>query len=69
MTEPVTRTCIRLGRALRLLLDASDEEREWRGSASQLTVIEQATADHPAHRFASVEAMAQAWHDVGPRLR
>jgi serine/threonine protein kinase len=65
-----TRTTVYvLGRALRLLLDASDEEREWRGSASQLTVIEQATADHPAHRFASVEALARAWHDVGPRLR
>ncbi|MCX4666498.1 serine/threonine protein kinase [Streptomyces sp. NBC_01381] len=50
-----------LGRVLRLLLDAGDDERKWRGSLSQLKVIERATASDAADRFASVEALFQAW--------
>lgn len=53
-----------LGRALRLLLDAGDEERAWRGSPAQLAVIRRATADTPAHRYGSVEALTQAWRGV-----
>lgn len=67
-TIDVRTTVYALGRALRLLLDAGDEEREWRGSASQLMVIERATADDPAHRFAAVEALAQAWRAASPWL-
>ncbi|MGW0711254.1 serine/threonine protein kinase [Streptomyces sp. NPDC002643] len=67
-TIDIRTTVYVLGRALRLLLDAGDEEREWRGSASQLAVVERATADDPAHRFASVEALAQAWCVAVPRL-
>lgn len=53
-----------LGRTLRLLLDAGDEEQEWRGSPSQLSVIERATSGDPARRFASVEALIRAWRGV-----
>ncbi|GGZ70183.1 serine/threonine protein kinase [Streptomyces bluensis] len=66
-TIGVRTTVYVLGRALRLLLDAGDEEREWRGSASQLAVIERATADDPARRFASAEALARAWRAADPR--
>lgn len=57
----VRTTVFVLGRALRLLLDAGDEERTWRGSPAQLAVIERATAREPAHRYVSVEALTQAW--------
>lgn len=67
-TIDVRTTVYVLGRALRLLLDAGDEEREWRGSASQLTVVGRATAGDPAHRFPSVEALVQAWRAAGPSL-
>jgi serine/threonine-protein kinase len=53
-----------LGRALRLLLDAGDEEQGWRGSPSQLAVVGRATTRDPAHRYASVDALVQAWHAV-----
>ncbi|MFG2334446.1 serine/threonine protein kinase [Streptomyces sp. NPDC048604] len=51
-----------LGRTLRLLLDAGDEEQQWRGSASQLAVVEGATAPAPHHRFPTIKALVQAWH-------
>lgn len=57
-----TRTTVHaLGRALRLLLDAGDEERHWRGGAAQLAVIERATAADRADRHPSVEALTQDW--------
>ncbi|MEU9396439.1 serine/threonine protein kinase [Streptomyces sp. NPDC048324] len=52
-----------LGRVLRLLMDAGDEERAWRGSGAQLAVIGRATATDPAHRFSSVDALVRAWRD------
>ncbi|SEC16607.1 serine/threonine protein kinase [Streptomyces sp. 2314.4] len=60
-TIDIRTTVFVLGRALRLLLDAGDDEQEWRGSPPQLEIIERATASDPAYRFASVEALVQAW--------
>ncbi|MFJ8075142.1 serine/threonine protein kinase [Streptomyces sp. NPDC096176] len=60
-TIDIRTTVFVLGRALRLLLDAGDDEQEWRGSPPQLKVIERATASDPADRFASVKALVQAW--------
>ncbi|MGX1668561.1 serine/threonine protein kinase [Streptomyces sp. NPDC055400] len=60
-TIDIRTTVFVLGRVLRLLLDAGDDERKWRGSSSQLKVIERATASDPADRFASVKALARAW--------
>ncbi|MFI6489206.1 serine/threonine protein kinase [Streptomyces sp. NPDC050564] len=60
-TIDIRTTVYVLGRVLRLLLDAGDEEQEWRGSPSQLAVIEHATAADPADRFTSVKALTQAW--------
>lgn len=51
-----------LGRTARLLLDAGDEERAWRGTAAQLGVLERATRPEPAERFAGVREFADAWH-------
>ncbi|MEI5523594.1 serine/threonine protein kinase [Streptomyces brasiliscabiei] len=51
-----------LGRTARLLLDAGDEERAWRGTAAQLGVLERATHPDPAERFAGVREFAEAWH-------
>lgn len=50
-----------LGRTLRLLLDAGDEERQWRGTPEQLRVVRRATATAPEHRFSSVRALVDAW--------
>ncbi|MFD9601272.1 serine/threonine protein kinase [Streptomyces sp. NPDC059970] len=55
-------TVFNLGRALRLLLDAGDEEEQWRGTPHQLSVIRRATAADPPARFPSVRALADAWH-------
>lgn len=62
-----TRTTVHvLGRTARLLLDAGDEERAWRGTAAQLGVLERATRPDPAERFASVRGFAEAWRGVAP---
>lgn len=58
-----------LGRALRLLLDAGDEERAWRGSSDQLAVITRAAARNPAERFMSVAVLQQAWRGAGGSAR
>lgn len=55
-------TVFTLGRALRLLLDAGDEEKQWRGTSGQLAVIEKATAAAPECRFHSVHSLVNAWH-------
>ncbi|MET8979069.1 serine/threonine protein kinase [Streptomyces sp. NPDC004539] len=47
-----------LGRALRLLLDAGNEEREWRGTEAQAAVISRATRENPEERFADVRELA-----------
>ncbi|WP_406126185.1 serine/threonine protein kinase [Streptomyces sp. NBC_00989] len=54
-------TVYALGRAARLLLDAGDGERAWRGSAGQLAVLERATRSDPAERFAGVREFTEAW--------
>ncbi|MFE9633417.1 serine/threonine protein kinase [Streptomyces sp. NPDC006463] len=60
-----TRTTVfNLGRTLRLLLDVGDEERGWRGTPSQLAVIERATSTEPGGRFPSVWSLADAWRAV-----
>ncbi|MFD6936199.1 serine/threonine protein kinase [Streptomyces goshikiensis] len=55
-------TVFNLGRALRLLLDADDEEKQWRGTPSQLAAIKKATAAEPERRFHSVRSLVTAWH-------
>ncbi|WP_327729577.1 serine/threonine protein kinase [Streptomyces sp. NBC_00487] len=55
-----------LGRIARLLLDAGDEERAWRGTAAQLAVLERATRPDPAERFARVQGFAEAWRGAAP---
>ncbi|MFI5542683.1 serine/threonine protein kinase [Streptomyces sp. NPDC051815] len=58
-------TVFNLGRALRLLLDAGDEETQWRGTPAQLAVIVQATAPEPQNRLPSVGALIDAWQAAG----
>ncbi|WP_055525992.1 hypothetical protein [Streptomyces graminilatus] len=50
-----------LGRAVRLLLDAGTEERQWRGTAGQLAVVERATREDPGERFTGVGEFVAAW--------
>lgn len=57
-------TVFTLGRTIRLLLDAGDEEQAWRGSAEQLAVVRRATHPEPDARYPSVQALADAWHDA-----
>ena len=55
-------TVFNLGRTLRLLLDAGDEETRWRGTPGQLAVTRRATAADPRARHPSVRALTEAWH-------
>lgn len=60
-----TRTTVfTLGRAARLLLDAADEERAWRGTPQQLAVVERATFPNPDDRYRTVHDFAAAWRGV-----
>ncbi|MET9814063.1 serine/threonine protein kinase [Streptomyces sp. NPDC006355] len=62
-----TRTTVHaLGRALRLLLDAGDEERAWRGTAARLEVVARATHPDPAERFRDVGELTAAWRRSVP---
>lgn len=54
-------TVYTLGRMARLLLDAGDEERAWRGTALQRKVIEQATCADPPHRYPTVRQFVGEW--------
>jgi serine/threonine protein kinase len=54
-------TVFNLGRAIRLLLDAGDEERAWRGTPEQLAVVARATLEQPFERYPTVAALAAAW--------
>ncbi|MDX3383553.1 serine/threonine protein kinase [Streptomyces niveiscabiei] len=56
-----------LGRALRLLLDAGDGERAWRGTPAQSAVLERATREAPGERFADVRELAAAWRTTEGR--
>lgn len=57
-----TRTTVfTLGRTARLLLDAGDEERAWRGTPAQQAVIVRATRSDPEERFEDVHRFADAW--------
>ncbi|WP_406445174.1 serine/threonine protein kinase [Streptomyces sp. NBC_01613] len=49
-----------LSRTARLLLDAGDDERAWRGTAGQLAVVERGTRADPGERFAGVRELAAA---------
>ncbi|MEV0220516.1 serine/threonine protein kinase [Streptomyces sp. NPDC050704] len=57
----VRTTVFTLGRAARLLLDAGDEERAWRGTPAQLAVLGRATRADPDRRFRTVGEFAAAW--------
>jgi serine/threonine-protein kinase len=57
-------TVFTLGRTVRLLLDAGDEERAWRGTPEQLDVVGRATRDVPAERFGGVREFVDAWRAV-----
>ncbi|MEU5395937.1 serine/threonine protein kinase [Streptomyces tibetensis] len=60
-----TRTTVHaLGRAVRLLLDAGDEECAWRGTTEQLAVVERAVRADPCERFTTVAELAAAWQAV-----
>ncbi|MGW3847269.1 serine/threonine protein kinase [Streptomyces fagopyri] len=61
-------TVFTLGRAARLLLDAGDEERAWRGTPAQQGVIVRATRTDPGERFENVHRFAEAWRaaDTAP---
>lgn len=50
-----------LARTVRLLLDAGDDERAWRGTAAQLAVVERGARADPGERFAGVRELAAAW--------
>ncbi len=54
-------TVYALARTARLLLDAGDAERAWRGTSTQLAVLERATRPDPAERFADVREFTAAW--------
>ncbi|MFF1449339.1 serine/threonine protein kinase [Streptomyces sp. NPDC058274] len=54
-------TVFTLGRAARVLLDAGDEERAWRGTPAQLAVVERATRADPGDRFEDLHGFAAAW--------
>lgn len=63
-----TRTTVHaLGRTARLLMDAGDEERAWRGTAGQLAVTRRATRADPGERFGSVRELVRAWRDATER--
>jgi hypothetical protein len=54
-------TVFTMGRTARLLLDAGDRERAFRGTPAQLAVIARATRPDPADRYPTVAAMVEAW--------
>ncbi|MEU9001626.1 hypothetical protein [Streptomyces sp. NPDC048551] len=55
-------TVFTLGRALLLLLDAGDNERQWRGTPAELAVVRKATAAAPESRFPGVHPLVGARH-------
>lgn len=59
-------TVFTLGRAIRQLLDETDDERGWRGSAEQLAVVAVATRENPAERYPDVAKLVEAWRSAAP---
>jgi serine/threonine-protein kinase len=55
-----------LGRAIRQLLDETDDERSWRGTEEQLAVVARATRADPAERYADVAQLVGAWRSAAP---
>jgi hypothetical protein len=49
-----------VGRTARLLLDAGDRERAFRGTPAQLAVIARATRPDPTDRYPTVAGMVEA---------
>lgn len=60
-TIDIRTTVFTLGRTIRLLLDAGDEEIAWRGNAAQLAVVRRATRPEPYERYADVTELVAAW--------
>lgn len=60
-TIDIRTTVYTLGRTIRLLLDAGDRERVWRGTPAQQAVVDRATRDDPADRYPGVVELAAAW--------
>jgi len=60
-TIDIRTTVYTLGRTIRLLLDAGDEERAWRGSRAQIDVVRLATCPDPEARYSTVQALREAW--------
>lgn len=58
-----------LGRAIRLLLDAGDDEAAWRGSPERLEVVTQATQEAASRRFGTVAELQSSWRAAGRRRR
>jgi hypothetical protein len=54
-------TVFRLGRVVRLLLDARDDEDAWRGTETELAVVGRASRADPAQRYPDVADMVAAW--------
>ncbi|MEO5709676.1 MAG: hypothetical protein ABIQ59_07630, partial [Nocardioidaceae bacterium] len=50
-----------LGRTMRLMLDARDDEGAWRGTREQLDVVHRATTPKPADRYTTVATLQEAW--------
>jgi serine/threonine protein kinase len=63
-TIDVRTTVYALGRAIRVLLDATDVEQQWRGTEEQLAVVATATRADPAERYADVLSLTKAWHQA-----
>jgi len=59
-------TVYRLGRVARLLLDAGDDERAWRGTDAEHAVITRATSAEPDARFQQVADLVTAWRAARP---
>lgn len=54
-------TVFTMGRAIRLLLDAGDDEQAWRGTSAQAAVIERATRTDPDDRYPTLAALVTDW--------
>jgi serine/threonine-protein kinase len=60
-------TVFTMGRTIRLLLDAGDEERAWRGTPAQLVVVERATRTAPGERYPAIADLVADWRAASGR--